>query len=129
MCRFGKEKTMRNLGIQSGGSTQWLMQRVTGITLVVLLAVHTIVTHYTLPAEGINYEWVAQRLSQPLWKLAYLFFLVLCVYHGLSGVRGIIQDYVHRDGLRVIIFGGLVMLGLLMISLGALTIIPFPVRS
>jgi succinate dehydrogenase / fumarate reductase, membrane anchor subunit len=107
----------------------WLMQRVTGIALVVLLALHTIVTHYTLPPEGLTFEWVAQRMTQPYWKLTYLFFLILCVYHGLNGIWIIVQDYVRRDGLRISILGALTMLGLIMLSLGALTIIPFWVRS
>jgi len=116
---------MRNSGAQSGGAIHWFMQRVTGIFLVVLLAIHTIVSHYTLPPEGLTYEWVSQRLAYPSWKLIYLFFLALCVYHGLNGLWIIIQDYVHRDGLRVAILGVLIMFGLLMLSLGALTIIPF----
>jgi succinate dehydrogenase / fumarate reductase membrane anchor subunit len=116
---------MRNLGVQSGGALHWLMQRVTGMTLVVLLALHTIVSHYTLPPEGLTYEWVAQRLAYPSWKVIYLFFLVLCVYHGLNGLWIITQDYLHRDGLRVMVFGALIMLGVFMLSLGALTIMTF----
>ena len=117
---------MRNLGVQSGGAIHWLMQRVTGLTLVVLLALHTIIAHYTLPPEGLTYDWVAQRLSDPLWKLTYLFFLILCVYHGLNGIWMIIQDYVHKDGLRIFIFGALAMLALIMLSIGSITIISFP---
>ncbi len=120
---------MRNLGIQSGGGIHWLLQRVTGITLVFLLAAHTIIAHYTVPTGGLTFQWVASRMAYPLWKLFYLFFLLLCIYHGLNGIWMIIQDYVHRDGLRISLFGALAMLGLLMLSLGALTIIPFGVRT
>jgi succinate dehydrogenase / fumarate reductase membrane anchor subunit len=120
---------MRNQGIQSGGAIHWLLQRVTGIVLVLLLALHTIIAHYTVPSGGLTFQWVASRMNYPLWKLFYLFFLLLCVYHGLNGIWMIVQDYVHRDGLRLIIFGGLVLLALLMLGLGALTIVPFGLRA
>jgi succinate dehydrogenase / fumarate reductase membrane anchor subunit len=120
---------MRNLGVQSRGAIHWLLQRVTGIALVFFLVLHTVMSHLTLPPEGITYEWVAGRLANPYWKLLYLFFLILLVYHGLNGVWTIFQDYVHRDGLRLSLLGFLMMLGLFMLSLGALTIIPFTVRS
>jgi succinate dehydrogenase / fumarate reductase, membrane anchor subunit len=119
---------MRNQGIQSGGAIHWLMQRVTGIVLVLLLALHTIIAHYTVPQGGLTFQWVAGRMADPLWKLFYLFFLILCIYHGLNGIWMILQDYVHRDGLRISLFGALVMLALLMLSLGTLTILPFTGR-
>lgn len=116
-------------GIQSGGAIHWLLQRVTGICLVVLIAVHTVIAHYTVPQGGLSYEWVASRMAYPLWKLFYLLFLLLCIYHGLNGIWMITQDYVHKGGWRVAILGALLMLGLLMASLGGLTIIPFGVRA
>lgn len=114
-----------NQGIQSAGAIHWLLQRVTGICLVFLIAVHTAIAHYGVPEGGLSYEWVATRMAKPLWKLFYLFFLVLCIYHGLNGIWMMVQDYVHRDGWRVSILGALMMLGILMLSLGGLTIIPF----
>jgi len=120
---------MRNQGIQSGGAIHWLLQRVTGIMLVLLLILHTVIAHYTVPSGGLTYQWVASRMAYPLWKLFYLFFLLLCAYHGLNGLWMIVQDYVRRDCLRIGIFGALVILALLMLSLGALTIIPFSART
>jgi succinate dehydrogenase / fumarate reductase membrane anchor subunit len=118
-----------NQGIQSGGAIHWFLQRVTGICLVIVVAVHTILAHYTVPEGGLSYEWVAHRLGQPLWKLFYIFLLFLCVYHGLNGIWIIVQDYVHKDGWRVAIFGALIMLGVLMLSIGLLTIVPLGIRG
>jgi len=105
------------------------MQRVSGLAIVLLLGFHLVLAHYTVPPEGLSYRWVALRMSDPIWKLYYLLLLILCVYHGLNGIWIIFQDYVHKDGLRIGLFGGLVVLGLLMTGLGALTIIPFPLRQ
>lgn len=118
-----------NRGIQSGGAIHWFLQRVSGLCLVVLIAVHTITAHYNLPQGGLSFEWVAGRLSQPLWKLFYLFLLILCVYHGLNGIWIMVQDYLHKDGWRVTVFGGLIVLGVLMLGLGSLTIIPFGLKG
>jgi succinate dehydrogenase / fumarate reductase membrane anchor subunit len=115
---------MRNLGVQSGGALGWLLQRVTGATLLLFIIVHTVVSHYTVPPQGITYEWVMERLGDPYWKLFYLFFLFLLIYHALNGLWTIFQDYIRADALRVVVFGLLVLLAVVMFSVGVLTIVP-----
>ena len=112
------------MGFYSGGAVHWFLQRVSGAVLLVLLIIHFWVTHY-FPGGVLSYQNVATRLSQPGWKLLYLVFLVLCIYHGLNGLWIILQDYVRKDGLRLFVFGALIIVSLFLLSLGMLTIIPF----
>ncbi len=112
------------MGFYSGGALQWFLQRVSGAVLFVLLVIHFWVTHY-FPVGKLSYQDVALRLSQPGWKLVYLVFLVLCIYHGLNGLWIIIQDYTKKDGFRLLILGAIMIAGLFLLSIGMLTIVPF----
>lgn len=112
------------MGFYSGGAFHWFLQRVSGAVLFVLLVIHFWVTHY-FPGGALSYQNVATRLSQPGWKLIYLVFLVLCIYHGLNGFWIILQDYMRNDNLRLLIFGAIMIAGLFLLSIGMLTIIPF----
>ncbi len=112
------------MGFYSGGAVHWFLQRVSGAVLFVLLVIHFWITHY-FPGGELSYQNVALRLSQPGWKLVYLVFLVLCIYHGLNGLWIILQDYMRNDSLRLLIFGAIMIAGLFLLSIGMLTIIPF----
>ena len=72
-------------------------------------------------------ETVAVEINRynNLPKLAKGVFLVLCIYHGLNGLWIILQDYVRKDGFRILIFGALIIVSLFLLSLGMLTIVPF----
>jgi len=109
----------------SGGFYAWLFQRLTGILLVFLLLIHFAVVHH-LPKPGeLNYAVVAPRLATATWKVFDLVFLVCALFHGLNGVWMVVQDYVSSEGAQTWIFYALCTLGLILLALGAITIIPF----
>jgi succinate dehydrogenase hydrophobic membrane anchor protein len=94
------------------------------MALLVVLLLHFGVTHY-FPGGDVTYQKVVVRLSQPFWKLLNLTFLVLCLYHGLNGGWSILEDYVEKNWLRITLFGLLIVGGLILLSLGTLTIVAF----
>lgn len=74
----------------------WYAQRITGALLLILLAAHFWVEHFmTAPVRHgeLTYAVVVARLSNPGWKIVDVSFLVVALYHGLSGVRNIVLDY------------------------------------
>lgn len=117
---------MRNYGFGSGGAFHWFFQRISGVILLILLLVHFILTHY-FPVGDVTYQKVAVRLSQPGWKLFYMIFLALGLYHGINGIWIIVQDYVARSTWRFFIVGLLMVAGLIFFMLGSITVIPFKV--
>ncbi|MGD0626272.1 MAG: succinate dehydrogenase, hydrophobic membrane anchor protein [Thermodesulfobacteriota bacterium] len=106
------------------GSWRWLFQRVSGITLLVLLLTHFGVTHF-FPGGDVTYQKVASRLAQPDWKFFNLTFLVLALFHGLNGGWTILEDYLEKGWLRVTLFGVILVAGLSLLVLGTLTIVAF----
>lgn len=49
----------------------------------------------------ITYEKVTSRLSNPVWKVFNILFLVFGLYHGFNGIFNIIDDYVRHRGIRM----------------------------
>ena len=108
----------------NSGALRWLLQRVSGIVLLVVLLVHFGVTHY-FPGGEVTYQKVALRLSQPFWKFLGLTLLTLCLYHGLNGGWSILEDYLKKGWLRITLFGLILIGGLVLMALGTLTILAF----
>jgi len=73
----------------------WYLQRITGALLVILLAAHFWVEHF------LTYRTVLARVSNPLWQAIDISFLLVALYHGLSGLRNIVLDY-SRVGARAV---------------------------
>ncbi|MDX2129621.1 MAG: succinate dehydrogenase, hydrophobic membrane anchor protein [Chloroherpetonaceae bacterium] len=71
----------------------------------------------------ITYEKVTSRLSNPLWKIFDLLFLVFGLYHGFNGLLNIIDDYVKKTGLRLTLVASCWILGISLFLLGAQTVL------
>jgi len=109
----------------SGGFYAWLFQRLTGILLVILLVVHFAITHNLPKGGNVTFALVAPRLATATWKVFDLTFLVCALFHGLNGVWMVVQDYVSSETAQTWIFYALCTLGLVLLILGAITVIPF----
>jgi succinate dehydrogenase / fumarate reductase membrane anchor subunit len=74
----------------------WYLQRITGALLVLLLAAHFWVEHFMtadLQRGNLTYEAIHARVSNPLWQVIDISFLLVALYHGLNGLRNIALDY------------------------------------
>ncbi|MEA2711702.1 MAG: succinate dehydrogenase / fumarate reductase, rane anchor subunit [Phycisphaerales bacterium] len=78
-----------------GRAIHWWLQRVTGAALLVLLVLHFWTNHYASNVRRgeLSFEVVQQRMSNPWMVAIEISFLLIALYHGLNGLRGIILDY------------------------------------
>ncbi len=116
---------MRDRGIGSGGAQGWLLQRLTAIVLVPIVLVHIAMMH-KWTSHGLPWDQVAARLSNPYWKVLEIVFLVVALYHGLNGLYGVFQDYVKKPGLRLTLYGLVVVAGVMLLAFGLVTVLSFP---
>jgi succinate dehydrogenase / fumarate reductase membrane anchor subunit len=81
-----------------------------------------LLTMHKWTAHGLPWSQVAERLSNPYWKVLEITFLVVALYHGLNGLYAVIQDYVKRPGWRLTLFGLACFGGLALLAFGLVTV-------
>ena len=108
----------------NSGAFSWFYQRITGIFLFIILLLHFTIMHFAGSGD-ITYNTVMARLKDPFWKMIDLSFVVFALYHGLNGIWMGIQDYVRNEGWRTVVYTLIVVGGLFLFFLAAVTLIPF----
>jgi succinate dehydrogenase hydrophobic membrane anchor protein len=116
---------MKYLGSGRTGAFEWFFQRVSGVALVVILGLHFTLLHYTGEPGPITYEKVAYRLANPYYKGLQLLFLVLALYHAMTGIKLFMDDYIHNPGWRTFLTGALWVATLGFGLFGAVTVLTF----
>jgi succinate dehydrogenase hydrophobic anchor subunit len=107
-----------------GGSTAWLIQRLSGFLLVVLLGTHLLLLHYG--GEGqLVFAAVTVRLKAFLFILIDSGLLALGLYHGLNGLRNVVLDWNISRRAASILTGVLWTVGIMMTIYGATALVSF----
>ncbi len=103
----------------------WYFFRVSGILLIVFAFGHLAIMHIINNVDVINYQFVADRWANPLWRTFDLILLTLALAHGLNGARVLIYDYVNSRGWRVFALSTMYVVGIFFLLIGAQVIITF----
>ncbi|HJW91709.1 MAG TPA: hypothetical protein VJ436_13800, partial [Anaerolineales bacterium] len=104
----------------------WILQRVTGIALILFLGIHIGVLHFIELAQGIyiNFGSVHQRLSTVLFVVVDYSLLALVLYHALNGLRNVIFDFELSDSTRRLVNRGLLLFGVIFFAYGVWGLLP-----
>ena len=115
------------VGPTSKGSDQliWYFFRLSGVLLVGLVLSHIFMTHYLHAPSETNFDFVAKRYANPLWRTADWALLITAVWHGLLGARISVYDYVGKAGWRTLLSSIIWIVGFLFTVLGTITILTF----
>ena len=103
----------------------WLIMRVSGLALVFLALTHFAITHIVTDVADTDSDFVADRWANPLWRLFDWSLLTLALFHGLNGLRWIIDDYVRGPRGRTMVKAGLYSSSSVLFAYGTLTILTF----
>ncbi|PSP25927.1 succinate dehydrogenase [Halobacteriales archaeon QH_10_67_22] len=68
------------------GGTKWLLQRITAVFLVGVLAFHFFLLHFVNHAAEITFAGTQARMSQVGYFVTMVAFLVAATFHGVNGV-------------------------------------------
>ncbi len=79
----------------------WYFMRISGLALVFLAIIHLVVMHVSNDVSQTSYDFVATRYANPFWRVYDLLLLSLALFHGLNGLRVIIDDYVRNNAWRL----------------------------
>ena len=103
----------------------WWFFRVSGVALIFLAIIHLVLMHVVNDVSATGYDFVAMRYANPFWRLYDLLLLTLALFHGLNGLRIILDDYIARRGARLAVQSLLFLVAITFWLLGTITIITF----
>jgi succinate dehydrogenase / fumarate reductase membrane anchor subunit len=86
---------VRGLGSARSGATHWWHERLTSVSTLILL-VWFFVSLLRLP--DMSYATVTQWLAKPLAAVPMLLLILSVFWHLASGLRVVVEDYVHEEG-------------------------------
>jgi succinate dehydrogenase / fumarate reductase, membrane anchor subunit len=109
---------------RKSGAPGWMLQRITGIALIVLTIGHYIWMHYN-PASGHDFSHTAERLKQPVFVGMYILFVVTGMYHGIQGMWNIIRDFKLRKSITWTLYGIMITLAIIFVGIGINTVLTF----
>jgi succinate dehydrogenase / fumarate reductase membrane anchor subunit len=121
-------RTPRTPRKRSAEAWSWAFMRLSGLALLFLALIHFSITHIINDVVETDYDFVAERWHNPAWRLFDWLLLVLALGHGVNGLRWIVDDYVRRPGPNKAVKGLLYGLTAVLVVVGTLTILAFPVR-
>lgn len=104
----------------------WYYFRISGILLLFLVLGHMAIMHLVNNVDIINWAFVRDRWASPLWRLYDWFLLILAMTHGANGMRIIITDYIHNNGIRLLVMTLLWVLTVFLTVIGTQVIVTFP---
>jgi succinate dehydrogenase / fumarate reductase, membrane anchor subunit len=105
------------------GSIAWLLQRISAVILFILLLFHFITYHFLTHSRSVAYLQVVKRAQSWWFPLLQFAFLFTALYHGLNGVWSVLEDYTSSKFWRMIWYGLLLTVGMILLFVGILTII------
>jgi succinate dehydrogenase / fumarate reductase membrane anchor subunit len=108
----------------------WFFMRVSGAIMMVIVVFHLMYMHFIIPGgvANITYDVIVGRWTGPagpFWRVFDLFLLLFAFTHGTSGIRYILDDYIHHDSWRTLIKTLLYLVYFVLLVLGAYIIFSF----
>jgi succinate dehydrogenase hydrophobic anchor subunit len=118
----GTRSRPRPRGGRSGRS--WTATTLTGLGLLVLLAIHMVANHFVVRSVGglRSYRQVLEYISAPAIFTIEAIFLLFVTVHAMLGVRGVLLDLDPSPRTQRWIDAGLVALGLATLAYGSFLI-------
>jgi succinate dehydrogenase membrane anchor subunit len=88
-------KRVRGLGSAREGGEHWIGERVSSVALL-FLGTWLIASLLFLPT--LDYATVREWLQTPWGAVPMALFVITSFYHGLDGLKVVVDDYVHEPG-------------------------------
>lgn len=90
---------VRGLGSAKSGTGHFWLQRLTAVANLVLAIAFIAVV---ISLSGRTYPEALSLLGRPVIAILMLLFVISAAIHMRIGLQVIIEDYVHREGLKIL---------------------------
>lgn len=92
---FGKVK---GLGSAKSGTDHWWSERITSLALIPLTIWFIVLV---LRVTMANEEGILTLLASPFNAVTLILYLSIVLYHGALGMKVVIEDYVHKESIKI----------------------------
>jgi len=100
------------------GGRRWLLQRVTAVFLIGVLAFHFILLHFVNHADEITFMGTQARMSQVGYFATMWLFLATATFHGVNGVYNALVNMGLEGTQKKVVAAVLGLAGLLLVAQG-----------
>ncbi len=105
----------------------WFYMRLSGVALLVLAVGHMLMEHILNDVHNASWLWVIDARWSFLWIRVWDFLLLgLAFIHGLNGFHTVLRDYVHSNRAMGVIRALIIVIGGIILLIGATAIIGAP---
>ncbi|MBM3957387.1 MAG: hypothetical protein FJ313_04980 [Gemmatimonadetes bacterium] len=96
----------------------WLLQRLSGLLILGLVMAHMVVNHYVDPATTITVGYVIANVRKLTFLLVDSCLLLLALFHGMTGLRNVLFDFVSRPRARSLVAWACTVVGAAFFAFG-----------
>jgi succinate dehydrogenase / fumarate reductase membrane anchor subunit len=102
--------------------------RISGVILLFMAVFHLFYMHFVIGVERMDFNTIAGRWGNPLWRIFDFFLLTFALLHGGNGLRVVLDDYLsRRPGWRAFAKAFVFLLAVGLVSIGGFIIFTFQV--
>lgn len=77
----------------------YLFMRLSGLALMILAVGHVVLQNIVNDVHNLTWHFVAEQWSSWGWKVYDMLLLIFAITHGYNGLRNVLEDYIHNEGL------------------------------
>ncbi len=93
-------KRVRGLGAAGAGVDHWWQTRLTSVALVPL-TLWFVFAAVTKLAHG-DYDHIRSWAANPINAVLLILFAAINFLHAASGIQAVLEDYVHKEGRKLV---------------------------
>ncbi len=82
----------------------WKWMRISALLLIPLVWGHVILQDVVVGVHNMNLGYVAERWASIFWRGYDFFLLAFAFAHGVNGLRQVLNDFIHGERGRRILF-------------------------
>jgi succinate dehydrogenase / fumarate reductase membrane anchor subunit len=101
----------------------WLMMRWSAVLLIPLVWIHVLLVDVLFGVHRIDLNYVELRWATLGWRVYDISLLAFAFAHGMNGLRGVMQDYVHSAAWRRRFNWAIMGMWILWTAIGAVAIV------
>ena len=103
----------------------WKWMRISALLLIPLVWGHVLIQDVVIGVHNMNLGYVADRWASLFWRVYDVLLLAFAFAHGVNGLRQVLNDFVHSDQGRRILFYACFIFWLAISVVGLFAIIAF----